>query len=482
MNYGMVIRVLGNLLVLESALMVPSLLVAMYYRGPDVKAFIISILITLAVGLLASKNSVKNQRIKAREGLTIVVLGWILVAFFGALPFVLSGSIPSVVDAIFETVSGLTTTGATIIEDIEALPKGILFWRSFTHWIGGMGILVFTLALLPTLGIGGFEIFKAESPGPVMDKITPRIKDTAKILYVTYLSISLIQTLLLMLGGMNLYYALVHTFGTVGTGGFSPMNDSIGAYDSTYIHIVISVFMILAGTNFSLYFALYKGRWREVFKDEELRFYLGVLLMATVLIGINLSLTMYDSTGMAFRDSLFHSSAILTTTGYATANFNEWPAFSKALLFLLMFIGGMAGSTSGGMKSIRILVLFKLIKREVAKIFHSKAMIPIRIGKKPVSSNVIASITSFFALYLFLLGIGTVIISLEGIGIESAASAVAASIGNIGPGFGKVGPAETFSEFSNFSKLFLSFLMLLGRLELFTVIAIIAPKAWRNEV
>ncbi|WP_300382124.1 TrkH family potassium uptake protein [Clostridium sp.] len=482
MNYGMVIKVLGNILSLEALMMIPSLLVALYYKQSDRSAFAISIILIATIGYIMSQKNVYNKKIKSKEGLAIVTLGWILVSFFGALPFVISGSIPSFVDAFFETVSGLTTTGSTLVDNIEDLPKGILFWRSFTHWIGGMGILVFTLAILPTLGVGGFQIFKAESPGPVKDRIVPKIKDTAKILYITYMALTIVEMILLMLGGMTLYESSIHTFGTVGTGGFSSRSASIGAYNSTYIHIVISVFMILSGANFSLYFALYKGKWRELFKNKELRFYLGVIFSATILIGLNLNFTSYKNIGLSLRDSLFQTSSIITTTGYATVDFDKWPTFSKSILFLLMFIGGCAGSTAGGMKNIRIVVLLKLVKRQIAKTFHPRAMIPVKLDGKSIPSDTIASITSFFVLYIFIFVIGTIIISLEGIGLESSASAIVTALSNVGPGFGVIGPTQTFSGFSNFSKIFMSFLMLLGRLELFTILALIAPKNWKNEI
>ena len=482
MNFGIVIKVLGNILSLEALMMIPSLLVALYYRQYDRGAFLISIILIAIVGYIMSKKSVNSKKIRAKEGLAIVTLGWILVSFFGSLPFVISGSIPSFIDAFFETVSGLTTTGSTLINNVEILPKGILFWRSFTHWIGGMGILVFTLAILPTLGVGGFQIFKAESPGPVKDRIAPKIKDTAKILYTTYISITILEVILLMLGGMTLYESCLHTFGTVGTGGFSSRNLSIGAFDSTYIHIVISIFMILSGVNFSLYFALYKGKWREVLRNKELRFYIGLILATTILIGLNLKFTSYKNIGIALRDALFQTSSIITTTGYATVDFNQWPTFSKSILFLLIFIGGCAGSTSGGMKNIRIVVLLKLVKRQITKTFHPRAMIPVKLDDKSISSDTIASITSFFILYIVIFVLGTIVISLEGIGLESAASAAATTLGNVGPGFGDIGPTHTFSEFSKFNKLFMSFLMLLGRLEMFTILALIAPKTWKNEV
>lgn len=481
MNYSIVAKVMGILLVFEAVFMLPAQFIAIYYNQSDKSAFFISILIIATIGFTMAKIKTTNKKIRTKEGLAIVALGWLFSAIFGALPFIISGSIPSYVDAFFETVSGLTTTGATILNDIEALPRGILFWRSFTHWIGGMGILVFTIALLPTFGVGGFQIFKAESPGPISDKIVPRIKDTAKILYITYISITLIEFTLLMFGGMSWYDAALHTFGTVGTGGFSPRNASIGAFDSTYIHLVITIFMILSGANFSLYFAIYKGKWRDVVKNEELRFYLAIIFVATVLIGSNLYFTTSDGVGRLFRDAFFQVGSIITTTGYTTVDFDQWPTFSKSILFVLMFIGGSAGSTSGGMKGIRILVLLKLVKREIAKIFHPRAIIPIRIQNKSLDRDVNASISSFFVLYIVLFVVGTILISLENIGLESAASAVAVTLGNVGPGFGFVGPSQTYSEFSNFSKIILSALMLLGRLEIFTIIALIVPKNWRNE-
>lgn len=482
MNYSVVAKVVGFLLLVEAVLMIPPLLISIFYQQADTNAFLISILIIAGIGFLLSRVKTNNKNIKIREGLAIVSFGWLFAAALGALPYVISGSIPSYIDAFFETVSGLTTTGATIITDIEVLPRGILFWRSFTHWIGGMGILVFTLALLPTIGVGGFQIFKAESPGPVSDKIVPRLKDTAKILYITYISITLLEMILLVFGGMSWYESALHTFGTVGTGGFSSRNASIEAFDSTYIHIVIAIFMILSGANFSLYFALYKGKWRDFFKNEELRLYLFIILSATILIGTNLYFTAYDgSGGKSFRDALFQVGSIITTTGYATADYDQWPTFSKSILLMLMFVGGSAGSTGGGIKVVRILVLLKLIKREILKIFHPRAVLPIKLQNKALTGDVTASIFSFFALYFLLFVVGTILLSLEDIGLESAASAVAVTLGNVGPGFGFVGPTQTYSQFSDFSKGLLSALMLLGRLELFTIIALIAPKNVRNE-
>ncbi len=482
MNYGLVIKILGNLLTVEALLMIPSLLIALYYSENDQMAFLTSIFITGIIGLIMSKSFKYRNIIRAKEGLVIVVFGWLLVSIFGSLPFVFSGSIPSWVDAFFETVSGFTTTGATILDNVEALPKGVLFWRSFTHWIGGMGILVFTVAILPALGVGGFQIFKMESPGPRPDRIVPRVRDTAKILYKTYLIITILQIILLFLGKMPLFEAAIHTFGTVGTGGFGIKNASVGAYDSTYIHLIIGIFMILSGVNFSLYYSLFKGRWREFIKDGELKFYLAIILGSIILITLNINKTIYDNMGLALRDSFFQVGSIITTTGYSTVDFNQWPAFSKLILFSLMFIGGCAGSTAGGMKTIRVLVLLKLVRRELSKVFHPRAVLPIKIGDKVVYDDMVTSISIFFILYILIFTLGTILISLEGIDFESSASAVAATLGNIGPGFGFVGPTRTYSQFSYPSKLLLSLFMLLGRLELFTIIVLFAPSIWKKEL
>lgn len=483
MNYGIVLKVIGNILLVESALMLPSLAIALYTNGHDKNAFIITIIITSVIGIIMSKMKSKRKNINAQEGLAIVSFSWTLASFFGALPFYISGSIPTFIDAFFETVSGLTTTGATILSNVEGLPLGILFWRSFTHWIGGMGILVFTVSLLPALGIGGFQIFKAESTGPTAGRIVPRIKDTAKILYTIYLSITIIEIILLMLGGMPIFDSIVHTFGTVGTGGFGIKNDSVGFYNSTYIYVVIGFFMLLSGVNFSLYYSILKGKWKEVLRDEEFKFYLLIIFIAVTAIGINIFTTnFYENIFIALRDSFFQVTSIITTTGYSTVDFDAWPTFSKVILFSLMFIGGSAGSTAGGMKVIRILILVKLIKRDVAKIFHPRAFIPIKVSGKPIKNETIASINSFFTLYIMIFIFSTILISLEGLDLVSSFSSVAATLSNIGPGFEFVGPTRNFAQFSTLSKGLFSFLMLLGRLEIFTIIALIAPKNWIREM
>lgn len=467
---------------IESGLMSPSLFISFYDKGTDFLPFLVTIIITLILGLVLSRSKSKDNLISAKDGLAIVALGWLTISILGALPLFLAKATPSYIDAFFEIVSGFTTTGASVIDNVELLPRGILFWRSFSHWIGGMGILVFTIALLPALGIGGFQIYKAESPGPIAGKMAPRIKDTAKILYVTYFGITAIEVILLVLGRMSLFESLVHTFGTVGTGGFGIKANSVGFYNSTYIHMVIGIFMVVSGVSFSLYYSLYRGKIREIFKNEELRLYLSIILGATILIALNLYIKNYGNIFLSLRDSFFQVSSIITTTGYSTADFDLWPSFSKGIIVILMLIGGSAGSTAGGIKVIRILVMFKLIKREILKIFHPRAIIPIRNDGNTLSNEVIAGIYSFIALYMVIFSVSTLLVSLEGVDLVTASSSVISTLSNIGPGLGLVGPSRSFSLYSGATKLLLSFLMLLGRLELFTIIALLAPKNWRQEM
>lgn len=482
MNYSNITRILGKLFSIEALLMIPSLIVALVYKDQrDILSFVITMLILLALGTVMSLVKSEDKRLHAKEGMMVVTLGWIMVSFFGCLPFVFSGSIPSVTDAFFESVSGFTTTGATILDDVEILPKGIMFWRSFTNWVGGMGILVFTLSLLPAMGVSGLQIYKAETSGPVTDKLMPRMRDTARTLYLTYGVITLVVFLLLLLGGMTVYDSFIHTFGTVGTGGFSTKQASVGAYNSTYIHVVIGVFMILSGVNYSLHYALYKGKWKDVLKDRELRLYFGIIVGATLLIGLDLFFRNVSGLGMSLRDSFFQVSSVITTTGFATVDFDQWPTFSKMILFMLMFIGGCAGSTAGGIKNIRILILLKLVRREIDKIFHPRAVISVKVGGKAVQEDTLFGISAFVFLYVLAFLAGTLVISLQGVSIVTATSTVASMLSNIGPGFDMVGPVRSFSLYNGFNTWVLSFLMLLGRLELFTVLALVVPGKWRNR-
>ena len=482
MNYGIVLRVIGSLLIFEAVMFLPAFMAGLYYDETSALVFLLSMAFTLITGFTMRLARQPSRKIRTKEALIIVAGGWLAVAFFGSLPFYLSGAIPSFVDAFFETVSGLTTTGATILEDIESLDRGILFWRSFTHWLGGMGILVLTLAVLPALGVGGFQIFKAETPGPVADKLVPKMKHTAAILYTAYLGITVLETILLMVGGLTLYDALVHTFGTVGTGGFSTLNDSVGGYASAYVQWVIAFFMVASGVNFSLYYALYRNRLRDVTKNEELRFYLAIVGGATLLVFFNLMTEFSGSAMETLRHAFFQVASITTTTGYVTADYETWPAFSQAVLFFLMFVGGCAGSTGGSMKVIRLLVLIKLIRREIMRILHPRAVVPVRIHQRLLRPDVIASVTSFYILYLLILAGGTMLLSLEGLDLISAFSAVAVTLGNIGPGFGAVGPMNNYADFSVAAKGLMSLFMLMGRLELFTVFILLTPDFWREQV
>ena len=480
MNYGIVIKVLGIILLIESLLMSPAIFISRQHGGEAVHAFLLTIAVMLVIGLIMMNVGSKKDQIRAKDGIVIVALGWLMISVFGALPLYLTDSVPHYVDALFEIISGFTTTGSSVIADVESLDKGILFWRSMTHWIGGMGILVFTLALLPALGVGSLQIFKAESPGPVAGKIVPRMKDTARVLYVTYIAITLLELAFLLFGGVSLIDSFVITFGTVGTGGFGPRNTSLASY-SSYVHIVTGIFMVLSGVNFSLYFLIFRKKYRDFLEDRELRLYLFFIFSAVVMIAVNLLMTFKGDVFTSIRDSFFQVASIMTTTGFSTVDYEQWPSFSKLILFFLMFIGGSAGSTAGGMKVIRIMIILKLIKREVSKIFHPRALIPIKVGGKVVSNEVIARINSFLALHLVIFVIGVLVVSLEGVDMISSISSVAATINNIGPGFGAVGPTMTFADYSIFTKLFLSLVMLLGRLEHFTIIALLVPKTWTRE-
>ena len=480
MNYGIVIKVLGIILLIESVLMSPAIFISHYHSGEAVGSFLITISIMLVMGIAMLNVNSDRESIRAKDGIVIVAVGWVMISVFGALPLYLTDSVPHYVDALFEIISGFTTTGSSVIAEVDALDRGILFWRSMTHWIGGMGILVFTLALLPALGVGSLQIFKAESPGPVAGKIVPRMKDTARVLYTTYITITVLQVVFLLFGGVNLLESFVITFGTVGTGGFGPKNDSLGSY-SSYVHIVTGVFMVLSGINFSLYFMVFRKKYKDFLQDRELRLYLFFVFSSVAMIVINLLITFKGDFFITLRDSFFQVASIMTTTGFSTVDYEQWPSFSKLILFFLMFIGGSAGSTAGGMKVIRILIILKLIKREVSKIFHPRALIPIKVGGKIVSNEVIARINSFLALHLVIFVIGVLVVSLEGVDMITSLSSVSATINNIGPGFGAVGPTMTFADYSIFTKLFLSLVMLLGRLEHFTIIALLVPKSWTRE-
>jgi trk system potassium uptake protein TrkH len=483
MDFGIILRVIGLLLLIESASMLPSFGVALYYQQGDSKALLLSIFITLAAGLLLSiPGWLKKNKgmVRYKEGFLIVGLGWILTSLFGALPFYLSGSIQSYLDAFFETVSGFTTTGSTILTDVEAMPKGLLFWRSFTHWLGGMGILVFAMALLPALGAGSFQIFKAETTGPTTNKLTPKIGQTAKILYLVYLIITVAQIITLRIAGMPLYDTLIHTFGTVGTGGFSNYNLSVGHFYNPAFEWIITIFMFISGVNFTLYYDALHGNIRNLLRDREFQLYTLIVIVAIAMIATNINHYVYNNLAESIRHSSFHVLSITSTSGFAVADFNQWPDFSRLILLLLMFLGACAGSTAGGIKIIRLLLVFKIIRKELYRLIHPRAVIATRIGDKTIPEETLNNTAGFIFLHLVIFLVSTIILLAQGMDMLSSISAVATTLNNVGPGLGQVGPAQNFSTLSDFSKVLLSTLMLLGRLEIHTLFILISPTFWRR--
>ena len=482
MSWRALCKIVGLALLVIGLTMIPSLIVAgIYHELPALLAFLYTIFWSAGVGIpMMNLGQDFEEDLRIRDGFLVVTLVWLIAALMGAVPFWMSGAIPDFIDAFFESCSGFTTTGCSILTDIESLPKSILFWRSFTHWIGGMGILIFAIALMPSLGISGQNVIVSEAPGPTLDKLTPKISDTAKMLYSIYFLFTVIETVLLCLGGMSLFDSLIHTFGSVGTGGLSNYSDSVAHFDSAYIQIVITVFMILCGTNFNLFYLSYKQRWNYFKHDSEFKLYIGIIIGFSLLIMLNLRFSgVYDNIGESLRHSLFQVSSVITTTGYATADFNLWPSFSKILLLLLMFVGGCASSTGGGIKVIRILVLLKLIRRGIATSLHPRAVVNIRLNDTTIPSETVTNAANHAFLYLVLLFSSTLLLSLDGFDIITNFTAAITCLGNIGPGFNLVGPMGGFSMFSGPAKLLCSFLMLAGRLELYTLMIILTPKFWR---
>ena len=479
LNIKIIRRVLGSLVMIEGAFMLTALGFSWYYKGEGFNALLYSAIITVLAGFiirLFSKSKDKTG-IGKREGYIIVSFTWIIISLFGALPFVLSGTIPSFTNAFFETISGFTTTGASILSEIEGISKGLLFWRSLTHWIGGMGIIVLSLAILPILGIGGMQLFMAEVPGPTPDKLHPRVAGTAKRLWGIYVLLTILETGLLMFGGMDLFNSLCQTFGTVATGGFSTKSASIAAF-SPYVQYVVIIFMVLAGTNFTLHFMALSGRFKDVSKNEEYRYYLKLLLASSIIIAVLLILNTDISTEKAIRDALFQAVSITTTTGYVTTNYLAWPSFIWIFLFILMFTGGSAGSTGGGLKAVRQLMILKSTAVEFRRLLHPRAFIPVRLNDKAVPRDIVSNILAFFILYMLIFGFGTMIMVLIGLDFNTAIGSVIATLGNIGPAIGNVGPVENYAAVPDIGKWFLSFLMLIGRLELFTVLILFSPKFW----
>ncbi len=481
MNRRMVFYMLGQILKLEAALMCLPLLCSAIYLENEALSFVITIAIALGIGfLLTIFNKAKDKTIFAKEGFAIVALSWIVLSAVGALPFVLSGAIPNYADAFFETVSGFTTTGASILPNVEAITsKGLLFWRSFTHWIGGMGVIVLIMAIVPTDSGRSIHIMRAEMPGPIVGKLVPKIKSTAKILYLIYITLTLLQVTLLCLGNMNLYEALIHTFGTAGTGGFSVKADSIASY-SPYIQWVITIFMLIFGVNFNLYYLILIRRIANVIKSEELWTYIILVLASVGLVTYNVY-PVYKNIGEAIRLSAFQVSSIIKTTGYATADFNMWPTLSKAILFILMFVGACAGSTAGGLKVSRIVLIFKNIKANLKHMLHSRSVESVRFEGSKIEKDTITGTLSYFAIYFFCFTAIFLLLCFEPFDFETNISAVAACFNNVGPGFAGVGPTSSYVAYSAFSKFLLSFAMLLGRLEIYPILLLFTPKIWATS-
>ena len=480
MNYRMIFGNLGTVLCIEAALMTLASIVSAIYGQDDVYAFLISIAILIVVGFLLHLLKPKDGQMYARDGFATVALSWLFISLFGALPYFISGAIPTPIDAFFESVSGFSTTGATVLTDIESLPRGILFWRSFMHWVGGMGVLALMLAILPSVKANTVHMLVAESPGPTPGKLVPKLGQTVKILYVIYSAMTALQIILLIISGMPVYDSVIHALGTAGTGGFSIRSTSIGAYNNVFSEVVIAVFMFLFGTNFALYYRMIRGNLKSCLRDAEFRFYLGTVLVSTVLITLDLTGKVFGSFWEALRHSSFQVSSIITTTGYSTADFNLWPSFSKAILMLLLFIGASAGSTAGGIKCIRIVLLMKLVRREVHRIIHPRSVYTVRINGKAVDEDVLSGVTVFFYAFMCIFAIALLIVSLEGKDMISNFTAVATCIGNVGPGLGIVGPMGNFSSYSVLSKAVFTFCMIAGRLEIMPVLLLLAPTFWKK--
>ena len=480
MNRRMICYTLGRIVQVMAFLLFLPALVAVLYRESCVWDFLITIVLALGCGsVLALLSKPRDHVIYAKEGFIIVSLAWVAMSALGALPFVLSGEIPSFVNAFFETVSGFTTTGASILDNVEEMSHGLLFWRSFTHWIGGMGVLVFVMAILPNISDRSIHIMRAEMPGPIVGKLVPRAKDTAKILYLIYIVMTAVQVVLLLCGGMSLFDSLIHTFGTAGTGGFGVKSTSIGGY-SPYLQWVITIFMLLFGINFNLYYLVLIRRFRSAVRSSELWWYIGVVVVSIAVITWNIS----DKTstfGDSFRTAAFQVSSIITTTGYSTVDFNLWPQLSKTILLILMFIGGCAGSTAGGLKVSRVLILLKRVRRELRRMIHPRSVNSVQFEGKTIPDVTLNNVTVYLAIYFFIYFIVLLLLSFEPFDFETNFSATAACFNNVGPGFSLVGPASSYSAYSPFSKWVLSFAMLFGRLEIFPLILTLSPTTWSKN-
>ncbi|MBE5801801.1 MAG: TrkH family potassium uptake protein [Clostridiales bacterium] len=482
MNKKLVVRLLGAIMLIEAMAMLPALIISFIYGDGDAKALMMTIGLLLVLGFpLWRFVHPSESNLRAKEGFVVVALAWVLLSAFGALPFVFSGMLPNFVDALFEAVSGFTTTGASVVTDFEGLPRGIMFWRSFTHWIGGMGVLVLTLALLPQMTGRASHLARAESPGPSFSKVLPKMGDTAKIMYIIYGILTLLEfVLLVFVGKMSVYDAAIHAMGTAGTGGFSNYGSSVAAFDSVAVDVIITIFMLIFGINFALYFRLLIGDWKSFLKSEELHWYLSIVCLS--IIGITVfTLPQYGNFFTALRYGSFQVSSIVSTTGFVTADFDIWPQAAKMILLLIMFIGSCAGSTAGGIKVVRVALLAKHARREIGHTFQPRKVQVVRFEGKGVEEGMLSQVAIFFFVYIALILAGSFVISLEGLyDVETNLTAAITCVSNVGPGFGQVGPTCNFAGYGPFAKCVLSLLMLCGRLELFPILVLFHPGVWRK--
>ncbi len=481
MNGRMIVYVLGRVMLICGVLMLLPLLVVFLYQEKTAVSFIIPIVVLIGGGFGISFRRPSNRRIYTREGFFIVAMSWVILSAFGALPFWISGEIPNYLDAFFETVSGFTTTGASILPNAEALSQGMLFWRSFTHWVGGMGVLVFVMAVLPRSEAEpqSMYILRAESPGPQVGKLVSKMRLTARILYGIYLGLTLVEFILLVIGGMPVFDSILTAFSTAGTGGFGIKVESIAYYGSAYIDIVVGVFMVLFGINFNVFFLLLAGEFFQAFRCQEVRWYLGIIGAATLLIAADIY-HIYGTVGQSLRYAFFQVSSIITTTGFATADFTQWPMFSQVILVCLMFCGACAGSTGGGIKVSRVLILGKIAKKEIKHMISPRSVNSIKFEGKTVEQEVFSGVSAFFIVYMIIYAVSFLLMSLDQVDFSTAFTSVAACINNVGPGLGAVGPAGHFGNLSWLSKVVLCFDMLAGRLELFPMLMLFSPLAWKR--
>lgn len=492
MNIKMIFYSIGRLLKVEAVLMAIPLIVSFIYQENTYLSFLIPLVASLICGILLSLKKPANASLQAKEGFVLVGLSWIVMSLFGCVPFIISKTIPSFINAFFETVSGFTTTGATILHEVESLPKSILFWRGFTHWIGGMGILVFILAILPNSEGQNIYILRAESTGPQVGKLVSKIKITARILYLIYIVLTITEIALLLIGKMPVFDAVVNSLSTAGTGGFGIKNDSIGSY-STYCQMVIAIFMVIFGINFNIFYLILIGRFAQAFKSEELRWFIGIIIVATTIITINLCVSTSMPFTLALKDSFFQVATMISSTGFSTTNFNLWPGLSQTVLFIIMYIGACAGSTGGGLKVSRVVILFKSLKREIKKIMHPNSVSKIRFEGSNLDESVVKGVSNYFVLIIVFVLAGTLVLSLDGFDFQTTFTAMAATINNTGPGFSEIasqtgeltidiGPIGNYDAFSPLSKVVLILSMLIGRLEIYPILMLFNPRVWSKKM